>query len=106
MDPPLSFRIISRRNSGQERYLHWHQNVASNFDEIHFPIDAILPFEDPDKIAVKFKGNLHLQNGKDTYENDYLAILTFNEQGKITEWIEYYNPITATNAFGLMDKIR
>jgi ketosteroid isomerase-like protein len=80
--------------------------AASNFTEIHFPIDEILPFHDPNKVAIKFTGNLLLKNGKGTYQNDYLAILTFNNQGKITEWTEYYNPIKSAKAFGLMDKIK
>ncbi len=82
------------------------KDAASNFSEIHFPIDEILPFEDPNKVAIRNKGKLHLKNGKGIYANDYLALLTFDSQGKIVEWIEYYNPIIAAKAFGLMDKIK
>jgi ketosteroid isomerase-like protein len=57
-------------------------------------------------VAVKLTENLHLKNGNGIYQNNYLAIFIFNEQGKILEWIEYYNPITAAKAFGLMDKIK
>lgn len=45
-----------------------------------------------------------MKNGE-LYENDYLTIVSFDEQGKISEWAEYYNPIKAAKAFGLMDKI-
>ena len=65
-----------------------------------------MPFEDPNRVAVKLTGKLHLKNGSGTYENDYFAIFSFDEQGKILEWIEYYNPITAAKAFGLMDKLK
>ena len=43
---------------------------------------------------------------KKLYENGYLAIFTFDEQGKIVKWIEYYNPIVSAKAFGLMNKIK
>ncbi|MHA2210888.1 MAG: nuclear transport factor 2 family protein [Candidatus Thorarchaeota archaeon] len=82
------------------------KTAADNFDEIRFPIDEILPFEDPSRIAMKHTGKLKLKNGNGTYENDYLTLFHFDEHGKILEWIEYYNPITAAKAFGLMDKIQ
>ena len=46
-------------------------------------------------------------------EKKYLNLFTayikrkdFDEQGKIVEWIEYYNPIISARAFGLIDKIK
>ena len=82
------------------------QEAASNFDEIRFPIEEILPFEDPNKVAVKHRGHLVFKGGKGVYANEYLGILTFDSQGKIVEWAEYYNPIITAKAFGLMDKIK
>lgn len=82
------------------------KTAADNFDEIRFPIDEILPFEDPSRIAMKHRGKLKLKNGNGTYENEYFTLFHFDENGKILEWIEYYNPITAAKAFGLMDKIK
>jgi ketosteroid isomerase-like protein len=65
-----------------------------------------LPLEDPNRVAVKLTGKHLLKNGGGLYENDYLAIFTFDEQGRIVEWIEYYNPITSAKAFGLMNKLK
>ena len=81
------------------------ETFAENFDEIRFPIEEVLPFEDPSRLAMKHGGKLKLKNGNGTYENDYLTIFSFDEHGKILEWIEYLNPINAAKAFGLMDKI-
>ncbi|MGY5859576.1 MAG: hypothetical protein RTU63_09410 [Candidatus Thorarchaeota archaeon] len=47
-----------------------------------------------------------MKNGRGVYANDYFAIISFDEHGKILEWIEYYNPIIAAKAFGLTDKIK
>ena len=91
---------------GKKEILKVFKNMAANFDEIKFPIVEIMPFEDPNRVAVKMTGKLHLKNGGGLYENEYLAIFTFDEQGKIVEWIEYYNPITSARAFGLMDKLK
>lgn len=82
------------------------KTAADNFDEVRFPIEEIMPFEDSSRIAMKHTGKLALKDGNGTYENDYLTILSFDEHGKILEWVEYYNPIIAAKAFGLMDKIK
>ena len=82
------------------------KNAADKFDEVKFPIDRIIPFQDPNGVAVKHTGKLQLRDGTGTYENDYLAILSFDEHGKIIEWIEYYNPIKSAKAFGLIDEIK
>jgi len=82
------------------------QNLASNFNDIRFPIEEILPLEDPSRIIMKHTGILKKSSGKGTYENDYLGIFSFDEDGKITEWIEYHNPIIAAKAFGLMNRIK
>jgi ketosteroid isomerase-like protein len=82
------------------------EGIAVNFDSIQLPIEEILPFEDPSKIAVKHTGHLVMKNGRGVYANDYLSIISFDEHGKILEWIEYYNPIIAARAFGMMDKIK
>ena len=103
---PYNSGLFPAETVGMKEIFRGIQTAAANFDKIQFPIDEILPFEDPNKVAVKLTGNLHLKNGTGTYQNDYLAIFIFNEQGKIAEWIEYYNPITAAKAFGLMDKIK
>ena len=91
---------------GKKEILKVYKNMAANFDEIQFPIEEIMPFEDPNKVAVKLRGKLHLKSSSGMYENDYLAIFTFDEQERIVEWIEYYNPITSAKAFGLMNKLK
>ena len=91
---------------GQKEIYKGITEAAANFDDIQFPIDEIMPFLDPNKVAVDFSGKLKLKNSDNYYENDYLAIFSFDEQGKILEWIEYYNPVKAAKAFGLMDKLK
>jgi ketosteroid isomerase-like protein len=82
------------------------ESIAVNFDSAELPIEEIMPFEDPNKIAVKHTGQLVMKNGRGTYANDYFTIISFNDDGKILEWIEYYNPIVTAKAFGLVDKIQ
>ena len=91
---------------GRTEIMNSFEGLAANFDSAELPIEEILPFEDPNKVAVKHTGRLVMKNDRGIYANDYLAIITFDERGKISEWIEYYNPIHTAKAFGLMDKIK
>ncbi|MCG3221825.1 MAG: nuclear transport factor 2 family protein [Candidatus Heimdallarchaeota archaeon] len=90
---------------GKKNIYEGWSNLAENFDEVKFPIEEIVPFENPNKVAVKFSGKLKFRNKPSYYENDYLFIFYFDEEGKITESYEYFNPINAAKAFGLMDKL-
>ena len=91
---------------GKKEILKVLKNMANKFDEIKFPIIEMLPLEDPNRVVVILTGRLHLKGSSGLYENDYLAIFTFDEQGRIVKWIEYYNPIVSAKAFGLMKKLK
>jgi len=93
-------KIVGKKNI----YDNW-KNIAENFDRLKFPIEEIMPFEDSSKVAVKLSGKLILKNNSGTYENDYLFLFYFDENGKIQELHEYFNPVIAAKELGLMDKL-
>jgi len=103
---PFSSGLFPATAVGRKEIQNAIQDAASNFDDIRFPIEEILPLEDPSRVIMKHTGRLAISNGQGLYENDYLAIFSFDDAGKITEWIEYYNPIIAAKAFGLLDRIK
>lgn len=85
-------------------YDSW-KNISENFTELKFPIDEIMPLEDLKRVAVKLSSKLKLKNKPGYYENDYLMLFYFDENGKILELHEYYNPVIAAKALDLMGKI-
>lgn len=85
-------------------YDNW-KNTAKNFDELKFPIDEIIQNDDSNIVIVKLSSKLKFKNKAGFYENDYLMLFYFDENGKILELHEYFNPIIAAKAIGLMDKI-
>jgi ketosteroid isomerase-like protein len=92
--------------TGKKEIYNFWKAATEQFDKISFPIDEIMPFKDPNKILVKLTGKLRFKDNRGKYENDYLFIFIFDDEGKILEFYEYYNPITTARAFGLMDKIK
>ena len=62
--------------------------------------------EDPKMVFVKYTGNIQLKNGAGVYSNQYYSTFKFNDEGKIEEYVEIFNPIVAARGFGLLDKIK
>ena len=102
---PYHSGLFPPETVGKKNILEGYNNASKNFSEVKFPIDEIMPFENPNIVAVKFNGKLKLKNGPGYYENDYLFIFYFAENGEILEAHEYFNPIDSAKGFGLMDKL-
>lgn len=103
---PYHSGLFPAEMTGQEEIYKFIRSTSENFSEISFPIKEIMPFKDPNKIAVKFFGKLKLKNSGGYYENDYFGLFYFDDTGKILEFIEYFNPIVTAKAFELMDKLK
>ena len=80
--------------------------VFPNFDGMVFQIEALYAMEDPNIVFVKYKGDIKLKNNAGVYSNDYYSTFKFDDDGKIIEYVEIFNPIVAARGFGLLDKIQ
>ena len=96
----FGFEIVGRRE-----IIDMFSNIAENFSDLEFHIEEIIAFEEPTRVLAKFTGNLKFEKKSGYYENEYLFFFKFNEEGKIIETYEYFNPIKAAQAFGLLNKI-
>lgn len=86
------------RLDGAEAIYKQFSGLTTYFNQFKFP-RQVLTTEDPNFIFVKFTGELTLKSGGQ-YANDYVG--TFRLQnGKIVEYVEYFNPILMAKAFGL-----
>ena len=103
---PYASGIFSDGTEGQEGIRAYWKPVFPNFEKMEFPVDEIYAMEDPSMTFVKFKGEIKLKNDARWYKNDYYATFKFNEEGKITEYVEIFNPIVAAKGFGLLEKIK
>ncbi len=84
---------------------YW-EPVFANFGEMRFPIEELYAMEDPSLVYVKYDGSIQLKNNQGYYENNYYSTFKFDEAGKILEYVEIFNPITAARGFGLLDQIK
>ena len=103
---PYHSGIFPTGANGKENIKNYWSSVFPNFDGMTFPIDEIYAMENPNMVFVKYTGNIKLKNNAGVYSNDYYSTFKFDAYGKITEYVEIFNPITAARGFGLLDKIK
>ena len=102
---PYGSGIVPPEVSGKAALREFWEPVPGRFDGMEFPIKAIHPMQDPNKVLVHFDGRIKLKGDAGFYNNEYFALFTFNEDGKILEYVEIFNPLTIVRAFGLKDQI-
>ncbi|WP_289154183.1 nuclear transport factor 2 family protein [Porticoccus sp. W117] len=91
---------------GREELLKYWAPVPGYFDGMIFPVEEILATEDPNIVFVRYQGKMKLKNGAGIYENKYYSTFRFNDEGKITEYVEIFDPVVAARGFGLLDQLK
>ena len=103
---PYHSGLFPKGAEGKDGIRAYWTPVFPNFAGMTFPIDEIYAMEDPKMVFVKYKGNIKLKNDAGVYSNDYYSTFKFDEDGKITEYVEIFNPIVAARGFGLLNQIK
>ena len=92
--------------NGKEGIKNYWEPTFPLFDGMTFDIEEIYAMENPNIIFTKYKGYIKLKDNAGVYSNDYYSTFKFDDNGKITEYVEIFNPIVAARGFGLLDKIK
>ncbi|MEM9545538.1 MAG: nuclear transport factor 2 family protein [Bacteroidota bacterium] len=103
---PYHSGLFPKGANGIDEIRSYWTPVFPGFDQMQFPIEELYAMEDPTRVYVKYKGVIKLKDDAGYYENEYYSTFKFNAKGKIVEYVEIFNPITAAKGFGLLDKIK
>lgn len=103
---PYASGLFPEGAEGKEALKNYWAPVPGLFDGMRFPIEQLYAMEDPNIVFVKYTGKIKLKNDAGFYENNYYSTFTFNEEGKIIEYVEIFNPIVAARGFRLLDNIK
>ena len=90
---PYASGLFPKEVKGREALLKFWKPVPSRFDGMTFPIEKISPMLDPNLVLAEFKGKIKLKDNAGYYENHYYCLFKFDEAGKITEYVEIFNPL-------------
>jgi ketosteroid isomerase-like protein len=95
---PYAPAAFPKSFEGAKTIYQQYRRLVTNFGQMKFPI-RIYATEDPDFFFVTFKGEIEIKAGG-KYENDYLGTFQL-ENGKVTEYREYFNQVVMAKAFGI-----
>ncbi|CAK9039515.1 Uncharacterized protein YcjY [Durusdinium trenchii] len=103
---PYTGGVFPGGAQGKDALLEYWAPVPDNFDEMRFSISELLATENPNVIFVRYDGELTLKNRTGVYRNKYYSTFQFDPDGKITEYVEIFDPVVAAKGFGLLDKLQ
>ncbi len=102
---PYASGLFPAEVRGKAALREFWEPVPARVDGMRFPITEIVPMQDPNRLLVRFKGQIKLKGGAGEYNNDYYGLFRFDANGKVVEYVEIFNPLTIVRCFGLQDQI-
>jgi ketosteroid isomerase-like protein len=90
---------------GKEAILESFKPISKQFDRIQLNVHEIIVDETKRTVIARMDGDMVKKDGE-IYQNSYIFLLHYDKKNKIKECYEYFNPIIAGKAFGLLDKIK
>lgn len=97
---PFGTEVFPEHLVGKEAIFDRWRDLPAQFKSLSFPIHEI--WEDGGTVIARFDSNNVISSGQ-TYRNTYVCIFQFNADGKIQRYREYFDPIIAGVAYGLME---
>jgi len=90
---------------GKEAILGSFKPISNQFDRIRLHVHEIIIDEFKRTVIAKMEGDMIKKDGG-IYHNSYIFLFHYDKNNKIKECYEYFNPIIAGKAFGLLDKLK
>ncbi len=94
---PFSPNGFPQRLEGREAIRAQYGALPENYRSMRFPRE-ILPLQAPGLFVVRYTGEIELMSGG-RYDNTYIGLFTVRD-GRVAEFVEYFNPIVLQQAFG------
>src|ERR1700730_10898485 len=90
---PYSAGMFPEKVVGKQAVSETWRGVPERFEKLSFSIQDL--YVDVTKQAAIVRCDAHniLKGGAECYDNTYVCIFVFNDEGKIKEYYEYFNPI-------------
>ena len=99
MELPFAPGRMPKRYEGKEAILGFQVFARDSFSSFSMMVDAIHETADPHVvIAEHHSDGIVAANGR-RYENRYVTIFTFDDDGNVVAWREYYDAGVVVRAF-------
>lgn len=99
---PYSSGMSPEKVVGKQAIYEIWKGVPEGFEQLSFPIQDIYVDVTKQVAIVRCDSHNILKGGAERYDNTYVCIFVLNDEGKIKEYYEYFNPIFAGVTYGLL----
>jgi ketosteroid isomerase-like protein len=99
---PYHSGLLPERLEGKKAIFEVWKGVPDLFDSMHFPIKEMWVDRESRTVIARAESHSIMRGGTGRYDNSYILVFKFDNQGKIKEYLEYFNPITTGVAYGLI----
>jgi uncharacterized protein len=86
------------RLDGKQAIEKQYSPLPDSFNSMKYYMQSIRTTDDPNVIVVEFKGSISLKSGG-RYDNFYVGIFSFNSDGKLSQYTEYFDPFVLLKGF-------
>lgn len=101
---PYATGMFPEELVGKKAIYEVWKGIINVFDSVSFPIHEFIVDEVSRTVAVRLDGEGHMKNGN-LYQNTYMFLFHYDQNLRIKECYEYFNPYVAGKSFGTLDKL-
>ncbi|MEU4704624.1 nuclear transport factor 2 family protein [Nonomuraea dietziae] len=100
---PFGTEMFPPHLKGKQAIYDSWRGVPGMFDSLRFPIHEIWTDRESDTVIVRLDSDNVMRGGDRKYQNTYICIFTFDAEGEICEYREYFDPIVTALAYRLAE---
>jgi ketosteroid isomerase-like protein len=99
MELPFAPGKMPREHVGKSAIADFQQFARGSFSEFSMTVDAIHETADPNVVIAEHRSDAIVAENGRPYRNHYVTFFTFDDDGLISSWREFYDAGVVVRAF-------
>jgi ketosteroid isomerase-like protein len=99
MELPYAPGKMAKEHRGKAAILAFNEFARDSFSSFSMTIDAIHETADPHVVVAEHRSDAIVAENGRPYRNRYVTVFTFDDDGLVTGWREYYDAGVVVQAF-------
>jgi len=97
---PYAPENYTRQLVGLDQIREQYEQLPELYDRQRYVDRRIRATRNPNVVHARFRGEIKLVDSGKNYNNEYVGIFEFNNDGKLVRYTEYFNPTVLLETFG------
>jgi ketosteroid isomerase-like protein len=99
IEVPFAPGRMPKRHEGRAAVREFLELARDSFSPFTITVDAVHATDDADVVVAEFHSDGIVRANGRPYENRYVVFFTFDNEGRLTNWREYYDAGVVVRAF-------